>query len=178
MMTAESLQRHSIFCYRVSINSVLFHILLSAHSFFSIPLSTPLISPCPHLSLSLHHPLLTPGPHWHLPGALTFSHGSPCCSPHVRAGGFMANIHQRHMPGFMGDGVQTWSLWISLAESDPWAVVGYNGWVSLLPTPSSTHTLTFHLSPPILHTPPFIPLPISPVLYFALVGSSWSFIYT
>lgn len=120
--------------------------------------------PSPHLSslhvpifLSLHHPLLTPGPRWHLPGALTFSHGSPCCSLHVRAGGFMAHIHQRHMPGFMGDGVQTWSLWISLAEADLWAVVGYNGWASLPPSTPPYRLFSFHLTSHIGCTPPYTP---------------------
>lgn len=37
MITAESLQCHSKLCYRVPTNSVLFHIRLSARSFFSIP---------------------------------------------------------------------------------------------------------------------------------------------
>lgn len=143
--------------------------------------------PSPHLSslyvpifLSLHHPLLTPGSRWHLPGALTFSHGSPCCSLHVRPGGFMAHIHQRHMPGFMGDGVQTRSLWISLAEADLWAVVGYNGWASLPPsTPTTIPSLLlsphlphwFHSS---LHT--LSPLCPSVLSSLALAASSWLFI--
>lgn len=127
------------------------HNLLAAHSFFSIP------SPVLRSSLpSLHHSLLTPGPRWHLPGALTFCHASPCCSLRVSAAGFMAHIHQRHMPGFMGDGVQTWWLWISLPEADLWAVVGYNGWGSL---PSSTLAAaqTLLLSPRLTHSFALLP---------------------
>lgn len=126
------------------------HSPLAAHSFFWIRPPLHLSSLRVAILPSLHHPLLTPGPRWHLPGALTFSHASPCCSLRVSAAGFMAHIHQRHMPGFMGDGVQTWWLWISLPEADLWAVVGYNGWGSLAPSTRTT-VQTLLLSPRLTH---------------------------
>lgn len=103
--------------------------------------------PFPHLGCHCTPPFFTPRPRWHLPGAPMFSQGSPCCSARVETRGFMVHIHQHHMTGFMGDGVQTWLLWISLAEADLWAVVGYNGWASFYPTPTSIHLLYVSFGP-------------------------------
>lgn len=175
-MTAESLPRQSKFCYTAAANSC--------------PLSPPPPHPqfpFPHLGshwvlsfLPLHHPLFTPRPRWHLPGALAFSQGSPCCSARVWARGFMVHIHQHHMPGFMGDGVQTWLLWISLAEADLWAVVGYNGWASFPPTPTSIHSRLLRplLPSAIRYIPQSIahPSAVTSVLSRTPVCRPWSFI--
>lgn len=159
-MTAESLRCHSKFCYSIPTNSVLFHILLSDHSLFSA--HTPplqfwsLHSP---LSLSLHHPLLTPGPRWHLPGALAFSHGSPCCSPHV--GG------EALWPTSIS--VTCQDLWVMESEPDRsesvllkptpgplWDIMDEH----LCPSPPLPYALiSFHISSPTLCTPPFISHP-------------------
>lgn len=174
-MTAESLPRQSKFRYRAAANSC--PLIFSP----PIPFSTPWIS-LRSSFLPLYHPLFTPRPRWHLPGAPAFSQGSLCCSSRVGARGFMVHIHQHHMPGFMGDGVQTWLLWISLAEADLWAVVGYNGWASFHPTPTSIHLLyvSFGLSCPqpyaTVLSPCLTPLPSpqsSHVLAFVDLGHSF-----
>lgn len=165
-MTAESLPRQSKFCYRDAANSFVLSFFPHKSLFHTLL--------CPSF-LPLYHPLFTPRPRWHLPGAPACSQGSPCCSARVGARGFMVHIHQHHMPGFMGDGVQTWLLWIRLAEADLWAVVGYNGWASFHPTPTSTYCTSPSVSPFLSHTLQFSAR-VSSLFRHLSPGWSWSFI--